>query len=128
MGQEYPKNTSILGEGIDGKGDQTLFGHMGDYVYAYQKDAIKWDHGPHPSLQFCGGTSTIFKASHSEEERRAPSYHQASDFITFCNHWRKHKNLEVSELMRAAMKAWKPPVWATDKAKKNKEFLQGEEK
>ncbi|KAF8546485.1 hypothetical protein OG21DRAFT_1491165 [Imleria badia] len=155
-GQEYPKNTSILGEGIDGKGDRTLFGCMGDYVYAYQKDAIKYAcnfiqggrslpaslyqslnaavrfkdriMGPICLYNSVEELRTIFKASHSKEEGRAPSYCQASDIITFLNHWRKHKNLEVSKLMRAAMKAWKPPVWATDKAKKKKEFLRGEEK
>jgi hypothetical protein len=154
-GQEYPKNTSILGEGIE-KGNRTLFGCMGDYIYAYQKDAIKYAcdciQGEHPlpastywnlnvAVSFedrimgpihlynsAEELHTIFKASHSEEEGRAPSYRQAFHIIIFLNHWRKHKNLEVSELMRATMKAWKPPVWAADKAKKKKEFLPGEEK
>ncbi|KAF8545686.1 hypothetical protein OG21DRAFT_1528321, partial [Imleria badia] len=86
------------------------------------------DHGPVHLYNSVEELRTIFKASHSEEEGRAPSYRQASDIITFHNHWRKYKNLEVSKLMRATMKAWKPPVWAADKAKKKKEFLQGEEK
>ncbi|KAF8546296.1 hypothetical protein OG21DRAFT_1527923 [Imleria badia] len=95
-GQEYPKNTSILGEGINRKGDQTLFRRMGDYVYAYQKDAIKFkDRIMDPICLYNSVEElcTIFKASHSKEEGRAPSYHQASDIITFLNHWRKHKNL-----------------------------------
>jgi hypothetical protein len=99
-GQEYPKNTSILGEGINRKGDQTLFRRMGDYVYAYQKDAIKYAHdciqGRHPlpapsyenlntAVRFedrimgpvrlynsVEELHTIFKASYSEEEGRAP--------------------------------------------------------
>jgi hypothetical protein len=81
------------------------------------------DHGPVRLYNSVEELCTIFKASHSEEEGRAPLYRQASDIITFLNHWRKHKNLEVSELMRAVMKAWKPPIWAADKAKKKKEFL-----
>ncbi|KAF8546901.1 hypothetical protein OG21DRAFT_1527524 [Imleria badia] len=77
-GQEYPKNT--FEDGIMGP------------IHLYNS---------------AEELHTIFKASHSEEEGRAPSYCQAFHIIIFLNHWRKHKNLE---------------------AKKKKEFLRGEEK
>ena len=68
----------------------------------------------------------IFKAAHLEKEGRAPSYCQASDLITFLHLWRKYKSLEVSDLMKVAMKQWRPPIWASEKAKKKKEHLRDE--
>ena len=68
----------------------------------------------------------IFKATHLKKEGRAPSYRQASDLITFLHLWRKHKSLEVSNLMKVAMKQWRPPVWASEKVKKKKEHLHDE--
>ncbi|KAF8545720.1 hypothetical protein OG21DRAFT_1528297 [Imleria badia] len=109
MRQEYPKNMSILVEGINAKGEQTLFRHMGDYVYVYQRDALKyacdciqgghllptpsyWNlnatirfedriMGPVHLYNFVEELYTIFKASQSKEEGRTPSYCQASDII-----------------------------------------------
>ena len=45
----------------------------------------------------------IFKATHLKKEERASSYCQALDLITFLHLWRKHKSLEVSDLMKVAM-------------------------
>ena len=68
----------------------------------------------------------IFKATHLEKEGRAPSYHQASDLIMFLHLWRKHKSLEVSDLMKVAMKQWRPSIWASEEVKKKKEHLHDE--
>ena len=65
----------------------------------------------------------IFKAANLKKEGRAPSYCQASDLITFLHLWRKHKSLKVSDLMKVTMKQWRPPIWASEKAKKKKEHL-----
>jgi hypothetical protein len=64
----------------------------------------------------------IFDVALIEEEGRAPSYHQASDLITFLQLWRRFKG-EVSDLMRVAMKQWRSLVWASEKAKKKKKHL-----
>ena len=65
----------------------------------------------------------IFKAAHIKKEGKSPSYHQASDLITFLHLWRKHKSLKVSDLMKVAMKQWRLPIWASKKAKKKKKHL-----
>ena len=129
---------------------------MGNYVYAYQGEAISnaiisYNNGrvlstptrqlPNVAIHFKGGIMgpvclynsaeeicAIFKAAHLEKEGRAPSYRQASDLITFLHLWRKHKSLEVSDLMKVAMKQWRPPIWASEKAKKKKEHLHDEKR
>ena len=146
----------ILGDDSDTKGVCTLFTCMGNYVYAYQGEAISnaiisYNNGrvlstptrqlPNVAIHFKGGIMgpvclynsaeeicAIFKAAHLEKEGRAPSYRQASDLITFLHLWRKHKSLEVSDLMKVAMKQWRPPIWASEKAKKKKEHLHDEKR
>ena len=65
----------------------------------------------------------IFKAVHLKKKGRAPSYHQALDLITFLHLWRKHKSLEVSNLIKITIKQWRLPVWTSKKVKKKKEHL-----
>ena len=60
--------------------------------------------GPVHLYNFVKEICVIFKAAHLEKEERAPSYHQALDLITFLHLWRKHKSLEVSDLMKVTMK------------------------
>ncbi|KAN0088650.1 hypothetical protein V8E55_005707, partial [Tylopilus felleus] len=143
-GQEPLQNVVILGDTCDAKGIRTLFASMGDYVYAYQREAITraldcYNQGRHlptpsrwlPNAAICfdakimgplclfnttGDIHTVFSTIHQEEEGNAPSYRQASNLITFLHQWRKHKTLEVSDLMRVAMKQWKLPVWASRRA------------
>ena len=144
----------ILGDNSDSKGVRTLFTRMGNYVYAYQGEVISntiisYNNGrvlstptrrlPNVAIRFEGGIMgpvrlynsveeicAIFKATHLEKEGRAPSYRQASDLIMLLHLWRKHKSLEVSDLMKVAMKQWRPPIWASEKAKKKKEHLHNE--
>ena len=141
----------ILGDDSDAKGVHTLFAHMGNYIYAYQGEAISnaiisYNNGHvlltptrrllNVTIHFERGIMgpvhlynsaeeicAIFKAAHLKKEGRAPSYHQASDLITFLHLWRKHKSLEVSDLMKVTMKQWRLPIWASEKAKKKKEHL-----
>ena len=71
--------------------------------------------GPIHLYNSAGEIRVIFKAAHLEKEGRAPSYHQASDLLMFLHLWRKHKSLEVSDLIKVAMKQWRLPVekrWA----------------
>ena len=133
----------ILGDDSDTKGVCTLFARMGNYIYVYQGEVISnaiisYNNGrilltptrrlPNVTIRFEGGIMgpihlynsveeihAIFKAAHLEKEGRAPSSHQASDLITFLHLWRKHKSLEVSDLIKVAMKQWRLPVekrWA----------------
>ena len=70
----------------------------------------------------------IFKAAHLKKEGKSPSYRQASDLITFLHLWKKHKSLEVSDLMKVTMKLWRLPIWASEKAKNKKEHLHNEKR
>ena len=154
LGQE--PQVIVLGDNSNAKGVRTLFACMGNYIYAYQGEAISnaiisYNNGhvllnptrqlPNVAICFKGGIMgpvhlynsaeeihVIFKAAHLEKEERAPSYRQASDLITFLHLWRKHKSLEVSDLMKVAMKQWRPPIWASEKAKKKKEHLCNEKR
>jgi hypothetical protein len=139
------KNIVVLGDLYDTKGVHTLFVCMGNYVYAYQGEVViraleNYNIG-HPlatptrrpfnaAIRFKDGIMgpvhlynmadeicAIFAAALLEEEGKAPSYHQASDLITFLHLWRRFKG-EVSDLMKVTMKQWRPPVWASEKAKK----------
>ena len=118
-GQEPLKNIAILGDQLNTKGVRTLFVRMGNYVYAYQGDIIactlkNYNRGrqpPTPSRRqanaticfkdrimgpvrlynMAGEIRAIFATVLTEEEGRAPSYHQASDLITFLHLWRRFK-------------------------------------
>ena len=70
----------------------------------------------------------IFNTSHLKEDGKSPLYCQASDLITFLHLWRKYKFLEVSDLMKIAIKQWRLPIWASKKGKKKKEHLHNEKR
>ena len=145
------QNVIILGDTCDAKNIHTLFTQMSNYMYAYQGEAINcaltnYNFGcllptptrqpPNVAICFNAGIMgpvclynsakeihAIFKAAHLEEEKKSPSYCQALDLITFLHLWRKHKSLEVSNLMKVTMKQWRPPIWTSEKVKKKKEHL-----
>ena len=128
-GQEPLKNIVILEDQL--KGLRTMFVCMGNYVYVYQGDIIahalkNYNRGCQPPTPFrwqanatirfkdrimgpvclyntVGKIHTIFATALTKEEGRAPSYHQASDLITFLHLWRRFKG-EVSNLMQVVMK------------------------
>ncbi|KAF8551903.1 hypothetical protein OG21DRAFT_1486633 [Imleria badia] len=97
---------------------------MGNYVYAYQKDAIQYaldsvhKGRPLPASAYQNLNATVrFKNRtmgplhlFNTADNLCMIFTTASDMITFLNLWRKNKT-------------WKPPAWATEKAKKKKEFL-----
>ena len=65
----------------------------------------------------------LYTRAAREEPHHAPNIQEAQDLNSYLHLWNAHKQ-EKSDLIRIAMKGWRPPVWAAEAAKQKKLALR----
>ena len=65
----------------------------------------------------------LYARATREEPHHAPNVQEAQDLNSYLHLWNVHKQ-EKSDLIRIAMKGWRPPAWAAEAAKQRKLALR----
>ena len=65
----------------------------------------------------------LYTRAAREEPHHAPNVQEAQDLNSYLHLWNAHKQ-EKSDLIRIAMKGWRPPMWATEATKQKKLALR----
>ena len=65
----------------------------------------------------------LYTRAAREEPHHTPNIQEAQDLNSYLHLWNAHKQ-EKSDLIRIAMKGWRPPAWATEAAKQKKLALR----
>ena len=65
----------------------------------------------------------LYTRATREEPHHAPNVQEAQKLNSYLHLWNVHKQ-EKSDLIRIAMKGWRPPAWAAEAAKQKKLALR----
>ncbi|KIK19057.1 hypothetical protein PISMIDRAFT_13950 [Pisolithus microcarpus 441] len=86
----------------------------------------RWDRGIMSPIGLVNTVEDICKLYaqvYEEPEEKAPCIHRAQELVTYINLWKKCR-LETNEVMNFALKEWRPPAWASQKAHQKREVLR----
>ncbi|KAI6004724.1 hypothetical protein EDD15DRAFT_2359503 [Pisolithus albus] len=125
-GEENPYRVRILGQGRDGV-RSILFVRINDNLYAYNDERLGATLAnirqgtPPPEIR------KLYAKAYEEPEENAPCVRRAQELITYINLWKKCR-LVTNEVMNLALKEWRPPVWASQKARQRREALRDKER
>ncbi|KIK18688.1 hypothetical protein PISMIDRAFT_14186 [Pisolithus microcarpus 441] len=156
MGYENPFRILCLGQGKDSV-RKILFVRVNDNLYAYSDERFgaaltniqqgtppplpikwgqftvpitRWDRwimGPIGLINTMEDICKLYAQAYEELEEKAPCIHRAQELITYINLWKKCR-LEMNEVVNLALKEWRPPAWASQKACQKREALREKEK
>ena len=65
----------------------------------------------------------LYARATREEPHYTPNVQEAQDLNSYLHLWNAHKQ-EKSDLIRIAMKGWRPPTWAAEAVKQKKLALR----
>ncbi|KIK11546.1 hypothetical protein PISMIDRAFT_19431 [Pisolithus microcarpus 441] len=155
-GRERLYQVLCLGEGKDSM-RKILFLRFNDNLYTYSDDRIgaalanikqgtppplpvrqgsfvipvtRWDKGMMGPIRLVNTAEDIhrlYARAYEEPEEKAPCIRKAQELITYINLWKKCR-LETNEVMDLALKEWRPPTWASQKACQRREALRDKER
>ncbi|KAI5981397.1 hypothetical protein EDD15DRAFT_2379606 [Pisolithus albus] len=155
-GEENPYRVRVLGQGRDGV-RSILFVRINDNLYAYDDERLgaalanirqgtpppvplrrgnlvasvtRWDRGIMGPIRLINTAEEIRKLyaeAYEEPEENAPCVRRVQELITYINLWKKCR-LVTNEVMNLALKEWRPPVWASQKARQRREALRDKER
>jgi hypothetical protein len=147
-GKERPHKVRVLGDGTDQRGNRTLFIRTYGELYAYQGAArenalqelsqgnltrrSKWypevpirfekeQMGPIRLFNSRDAVRNLFEGALQDTEDEPRRTRQALNLVTYLNIWKRHRDLETSELVHVALNVWKPPAWHAERTKQRKQ-------
>ncbi|KAI6015678.1 hypothetical protein EDC04DRAFT_2608677 [Pisolithus marmoratus] len=119
---EFPYRVHHLGQGNDSV-RLILFMRINDNLYAYSNEmiskAIQWERdmmGPIILYNTMEEIHKLYAMAYDEPEDKAPCICKVQGLVTYINLWKRCR-LEINEVMDLTLKEWRPPVWASQKAR-----------
>ncbi|KAI6018343.1 hypothetical protein EDC04DRAFT_2902226 [Pisolithus marmoratus] len=137
-GTEYPYRVLHLGQGNDSI-RLVLFMRINNNLYAYGDkmirkvivgQVIQWERemmGPIALYNTVEEIHKLYAMAYDEPEDKAPCICKAQDVVMYLNLWKRCR-LETNEVMDLALKAWRPPIWASQKVCQKREVLRDKER
>ncbi|KAI6159659.1 hypothetical protein EDD17DRAFT_1762117 [Pisolithus thermaeus] len=154
-GYENPHRVLILGQGKDSV-RVILFVRVNNNLYTYTDERLgtaltnicqgtpppvptrqhftgsvtEWDRGimgPIRLVNTMEDICNLYAQVYDEPEEKAPCVHRVQDLITYINLWKEYE-LETHEVMILALKEWRLPAWASQKACQKREVLRDKER